>query len=363
MRRACFVFVLAIMLAGCRREPADENAAGTHGTSATSAPVRSTSPESPATAPAGPDRPQAMDAHDESGAPQAIPHSNQLSDWVKVHAVRVRSPEKVAEIVEDERILALCPLFPLNRVARTVYRKNDTLADVVYIEAQTAADAYGFYSVATKSQGAFSRADGSVRTEEPLNPGDPRDIGRLQAAWQGDACILVRCHPADPANADELESCEAVLSKIVFEIPSSDPPLLLFAVPADYRDRSDFWCVRTTRALPMEAHPTLAEVPPEEMDRRLGLNGHVLLHLASVEVGENEQDNLIWVAEYPQPQAASEAYLRYMTAIEANGMSLDTHTLVVEPAGRLMAGSWTAGQESIQRLLPRLKEMILDTGN
>ena len=57
---------------------------------------------------------------------------------------------------------------------------------------------------------------------------------------------------------------------------------------------------------------------------------------------------------------AAAAYKRCQDAPKSAGSDLDRNTLTIEPKGTFFAGTWTAGQESIQNLLPVLREALPD---
>jgi hypothetical protein len=55
---------------------------------------------------------------------------------------------------------------------------------------------------------------------------------------------------------------------------------------------------------------------------------------------------------------AERAHERYQQALTAPTMPLDKNTLVYASKGSLLAGTWTADQESVQNLLPRLQAIL-----
>ncbi len=121
---------------------------------------------------------------------------------------------------------------------------------------------------------------------------------------------------------------------------------------------SKLWLVRSTAALAAADHPVLRHIDPMIMDARLGLKGAGFLAVALVSVGEGELPNMLWLVRYESPTEAQAAARRYQQALESPRGKLDADTIVDEPKGRYLAGSWTAGQESIQNLLPRLRTIL-----
>ena len=65
--------------------------------------------------------------------------------------------------------------------------------------------------------------------------------------------------------------------------------------------------------------------------------------------------NYVWLARYPTPAEAKQAYDRYQHAItRAKPQSALANTLLAAPHGEILAGTWTADRESLMHILPEL---------
>ncbi len=309
------------------------------------------------------------DRNDDPETPHVIPKTDQLVGWTKIKAARMRAPGLMDQLVTDDRLREFAQLYPLERVGHAVYRSSDSIAELLYFEAESPLDAYGLFSVATGSRGEFNRADGSIRTREPTPD------GALYAAWQGDATILVRCRtgvvdgamsrPASENTPGTLPDCDAVLKKVVFEIPGSDPPFLMMSIPPEVRERCRVWVVRSTKALMMLDPPLLTAIPSDVLDLRFGLDGDAILQVAEIQIdseGEKEANLhrrvLIWFVEYPDEDAALAAARRYREAMADSQIPLDRHTRVLDAQGRCVPGTWTAGSGEVEDLLVMLRELL-----
>jgi len=62
---------------------------------------------------------------------------------------------------------------------------------------------------------------------------------------------------------------------------------------------------------------------------------------------------------YPSEQAAADAYARYSRRLEeAMSGSPWQSTLLSPPHGVFLIGTWTAEEESIQYMMPRIEELL-----
>lgn len=335
-RSAVALTVLMLALIGCDQRPSAS-------TPAPSVPGDA----SAATRPAGEPAPAGVDDRDDPEAPRAFPRTGEVGGWVKVEPVRVRPGEAIREIVADEPLLALLDSYQLRRGARAAYERQKVRAEVFLVEALQPADAFGLLSVLGGEHRTFVPADGSLRA---ASTGGERDVF---AAWQGDTFLEVSCTAGD-ASGSHVEKCEQLFNRIVFSVPRADPPLLMRAIPVDRRGAARVWLVRSTSVLARLDVPVLGAIDPEVMDERLGLSGEPTLSIAAIHVAPDEPDNVIWLATYPDQAMAREAHDRYRRALEANDDAVDRQTIIYTPRDVHLIGSWTAGQESVQNLLPYL---------
>jgi hypothetical protein len=238
--------------------------------------------------------------------------------------------------------------FQLKKVARCGYAHEKCEADVLVIECATASDAFGVFSLMTGGSATDVAADKSIRLFDR--------VSGTYSGWQGRTFVQVRLSQAGGDEADQ--AVTALASRILFSLPTAEAPMLMQMVPPQQRQGGRLWLVRRTAALRQMPISLFKRIEPARMDARLGLDGEALLSVAAVKMAPGEPDNLIWLLECTDEAAAAKAHQRYQAALESPATRLDSDTIVSEPIGHLLLGSWTAGQESVQNLLPQLKEAV-----
>ncbi len=330
-----------LILLACRREapapsPKSPPGSGTPDTSA--APPDSMVPT---------DHPVGVDDQDDPDAPWALPKTDEIRGWVKTRPVE---PVTLDRLLEDDPRWEAIRTFRIRRAARCAYGLEDTTADVWFIEAAAPLDAFGVFSVLTPQPGQASSADRSVRAT------DVAATGLVMSGWQGNACVRIRFTGAGGEQIDRAR--DRLFGRILFNLPAADPPLLMRLIPPDKSAGTKLWVARSLAALAQANQATLRGIDAESMDARLGLTGEAALSVATVPVADDEPDNLIWLVEYQDPAETATAHARYQQALATPESDLDRNTFTLEPKGVFLAGSWTADQESVQNLLPRLREAL-----
>jgi len=334
-----FSIAACLLLLGCGRDepakPTSEPETAVEGESAPAAKV-AWQPPSP------------VDAQDDPGRPRALPKSNEVVGWIKTKPIRLTPIDEAQTFKSDSGSEISLATFQLKKIARCGYEHEKAKADVLLIECATASDAFGVFSLLTKGSAAEVTADKSVRcVHQP---------SRMYSGWQGRSFVQVRLSGAD---GDETNRAGALLAnRILFSLPTSEPPMLMQMVPEPQRQGGKLWLVRRTAALKQIPVSTFRQLNAEVMDARLGLDGETFLSVAAIKVAPDEPDNLIWLLECPDEAAAAKVYERYQAALTTPVSRLDSDTILTEPIGHLLLGSWTAGQESIQNLLSQLKQAV-----
>lgn len=289
-----------------------------------------------------------VDDRDDPSAPRALPMSGEVRGWVKVEPIL---PVPLDRLAESDASLEVLESLRIDAIFRCRYANESTTADVTLIQAATPADAFGAFSVITPQDCQPPGPDGSVQAV------DVTDEAVMISGWQGRTCVRVSCSQAGerPKHAD----CDRLTSAILFNLRPADAPLLMRMIPQEKLPGVKIWVVRSVSSLARARHPTLRKLADVGMDKRLRLDGQPLLSVARVPVaGENEPPNLIWLVEYPDAEWATAVYERYTAALSAVDNDIDARTILQNPQGVYLAGSWTAGQESLQNLLPRLREAL-----
>lgn len=332
------------LLIACRQEsPPAAKTGQTEETTPSSA-------QSPTGAQSARTEPRGVDAQDDPGRPRALPKTGEVGGWVKNKPVRVLPIERAGELLGDSPINRFLSGFRLTRVAGCGYQNGVMQADVLLIEARTAMDAFGFFSMACGGGPYEMAADGSIRRiAKAENPG-------LWQAWQGQTFVEVRIS-GEPGSADAVS---ALLQRILFNTPFADAPVLPRVVPPELRKSARLWLVRNASTLQAIEHPALRLIQASAIDERLGLTGDVFLSLAAMPSTHDEPENLVWLVEYPNDVAAAAAYSRYQKAIETAVAPPDATTLIEELKGPRLIGSWTAEIESVQKVLPQLRRALSD---
>jgi|GEM_PF-794712 len=298
--------------------------------------------------------PQGVDSQDDPDAPRSLPKTSELRGWVKSEPIRVAGVEQLTRFIKNNAQRSTIETFHIRRVAHCAYQNKHGTGRVFLIEAASPADAFGIFSVLNAQPGKLRSADGSIRAARG-SATQP-----VLAAWQGEAYIEVEFTGCSPDNSEDWMACQRLFDAIVFNFPAGDPPLLLQAVPRDRRDACKVWVVRRSSALTVTKNKILKQIRPRDMDRRLGLTGDTTLSVAAVPVAQDEPPNLIWIVKYVNATDATAAYNRYHQALRSPANRLDSMTILDQPKGRFLTGSWTADQESIpgKGLLPILRETL-----
>jgi hypothetical protein len=293
-----------------------------------------------------------VDREDAPDAPRALPKTYELRGWAKSEPVRVFPADGLQAVVTDPPTRNALGTFHLHRAARCAYEQEGTTAAVVFIEAATPEDAFGVFSIMTTRPGTL-RPDGTIRVVEKA--GDAIVV----SGWQGSVFSQLRCTAAE-GKLLPAEECDELLAKILFNVASADPPWLMRAVRGEKIELIKLWMVRSTAALAVAQNPVLNKLDPAVMDKRLGLKGGELLAVALVQVSADEPPNMIWLAHYERTADARAAADRYQQARKSVVSQLDENTILDDPKGPFLAGSWTADAESKQKLLPKLHANLPD---
>jgi hypothetical protein len=340
---------LMIAAGACKEETGPKTPPASAPAGAAPAPARAAAPASPAPQAA----PAAAEARADSKSPVYLPAALPMEGWTRHETVRTAPAADLGKLLPPSQAVWF-DHFHLKSAASTTYLWNgdapkagELLAHVVVFEAETPEDAYGLMSCQSGSSellnvGGETRVDSGV--ELHLH------------CWQGDAYVHVWIDRTDERAALQ---ARRLLMHIVGRIPRTDMPALVEAMPRENLKPARRWLVRNLAGLPAAAfaHPTGLDL--EEVAKVLGMSGDTLMCIASYDVPEARKANTVWVVRYPDWQAANEAYERYSKRLEeAMSGSPWQSTSILPPHGVFLVGTWTAEEESIQYMLPRIEELL-----
>ena len=306
----------------------------------------------PAGVPAMPDkaRRKGVDDKDDPRTPVCLPKSNQAGEWVKREPVRVADAKMLGRLVSEDEATRFA-LFSVKTAAQCAYALprpgGGTLqAEVLLIETESSDDAYSLMTCRSHSPRTMP-IGGETRVEQ----GD----GLHLHCWQG-RCYIHIWTPRQAADAEEATS--QLLTYITAGIQREDGPELMEAMPRDQTILARRWFLRhlgclSADALGLTPVPDLAKI-----NTLLGLGKDTQMCIASYEVPEAHRPNVVWLVRYPTKQAADAAYARYSRQLKMDtGPGWDS-TNLMRPHGLFLIGTWTAEEESLQYMMPRIKQLL-----
>jgi hypothetical protein len=322
-----------IGLSGC-----GDDADSARGPQSARATTSETSSETGARVVVSPDRARAegVDAQDDPASPSALPRSDEVAGWIKTRPVRTALADELDVLIADaDRISRLKP-YRIKLVATCGYTHGDTTADVVMVQTHTAEDAFGVFSVEAP-YAMHSAAGGAMRADEGQ--------GQRRHAWKGRTYLRV--------DGDASDAGRELLSRILFALPDAErpPEAELFAAWDDVTPRR--WVVRSAVSL-VGLESTRSLTVPEHADDLLGLTPDSLLVVAAYATPASKSANTLWLVRYQSNAAARKAYQRYRKHIDQAVDAASAETMITEPKGRFLLGTWTAGAESVAHYLPRI---------
>jgi hypothetical protein len=281
-----------------------------------------------------------------------LPKSREAGVWVKVEPVSLVDATRLAEVLslkEAERLAyfriarAACCAYATTRGGKAGQQAD---AQVVLIEAETVEDAYGILTC-------------QAPTGEKMNGGGEtrlvKDGGLHLHCWQG--YTYVHVWQAPPARAS-LQEMFLLVQYVAAKAEVAPPPGMLTWLPQEDGEPSGRWLVRHLSSLPAEALGPGVLPDAARVSELLGLDRRTLMCIGSYPVREAKRPDVVWFIRYPSEAAALEAYARY-SAFLANppDKSWDS-TSLLRPRGLYLAGTWTAEEESLQFILPRIQERL-----
>lgn len=338
---AALVIASALMLAGC----GNDDPAPSSQSTATSQTADSTAGGVYVQTPPGADK------DDDPGHPRALPRTGDVAGWVKTRAVATAPAGRLADLVKDPDVLTAVKAFHVKWLASCRYNQQITSAEVLFIETASPADAFGLVSVLVPEPAELLDEDRTVRAIHIGN------AAMRMAAQQGHVCVLM-----DVSGRVDTENIRRasrrLMDSILFTLPAADPPLLMQLVLQPQQAAAKLWLVRDMTILAKTTHPLIQRVATKTVNQTLGLSGDATITIEAVAPADKEPAHLIWLAEYPTPNAAKAAYDRCKATTRPASSSGELHLTVLEPKGSRLAGVWTEQPGTAPPLLKTLHDAL-----
>ena len=129
-------------------------------------------------------------------------------------------------------------------------------------------------------------------------------------------------------------------------------------MPSDSARPGERWLVRHLASLSTSALQRAASPEVDTVSRVLGLDGSAVMCIAAYDVPIARRSNVIWLVQYPDAESAKAAHGRYQQYLAGAAVRSAQSTTMLEPRGRYLVGTWTAEEESLQYMMPRVAEML-----
>lgn len=291
-----------------------------------------------------------VDGEDDPRSPAYIPVSHKDGNWTKVEPVRVFAPAALARVFSEAEATRL-GYFRIKSAARCTYslRRGSqpaVKAALCVIETTSAEDAYGILTCRSSSPEIY-RIGGETRVEHAG--------GLALHCWQG------KCYVFLSAGEDDSETTEEMirlLMNLCGKITREDLPPILHALPEENRRPGRLWLVRHPASIRPDAIELDYSLDVPGVAAILGLGKDTLMCIASYDVPDARRPNTVWVVNYPTIKAAHDAYARYSRLIGKSTDEIVRSASVVPAQGSFLAGTWTAEEESMQYMLPRVLKLL-----
>ncbi len=296
-----------------------------------------------------PPNPNSVDAGDASNAPSYLPRSNDCSGWNKRTPVVVRGPADLKQLFSAEHAQRL-GRFAVRSAASCAYTNKladgELTANVLTIEAATPEDAYGLVTCSSSSP-TSDRCGGLTRVDQ--------GGGVTFHTWQGRVAIKASIDKGGPAQVAELRR---LVQHICGRIQREDAPMLVHALPQESMLPGRLWLVRHLGSLPPQTIAIQPQPNFDEAARALGLGNDTLICIAAYNLPGARQPNTVWIAQYPTPAAARQAFKRTNALAVESPNKAWQHTNVMQPRGPYLIGTWTAEEESMQNIMPKISALL-----
>ncbi len=290
-----------------------------------------------------------VDLQDDPGAPACLPATGEVDGWIKHLPIRVAAAGAFENILSKQDA-ARFSRFGVKTAARCAYALSGDgapmIANVLLAEAETVQDAYGLMSTASRSSGLLD-IGGETRVDD--------HAGLHLHCWQGHAYVHLWTQQTRTATEPDLRR---LLLHITGHVTRTSRPEILEAMPRESALPGKMWLVRALSALTpaqLDLSPTLDF---GEISRLLGLDSNTLMCIAAYDVPQAKRPNTVWLVRYPNNATASLAYARYSVKLDQAAEPPWLSMNLLKPHGRFLIGTWTAEEESMQFMMPRIDQLL-----
>ncbi len=295
-------------------------------------------------------RVEGVDAADDPRAPACLPKSGAVGQWVKVEPVRFVEAAALGKVVTAEEARRLRH-FDIKSAARCTYALGGsakaTRAEVLLVEAASTDDAYGVMSCQCGAQ-ATQPIGGETRVDDR--------VGYHLHCWQARCYVHIW---SDESTAEAANGVKGLLRYIAGNLPRADGPELLEAMPGGEHDPGVRWLLRDLASLSVDALGLASSPDLVAVNRLLGLGEEgTLMCISAYEVPQGRQPNVVWLVRYPTAKAAASAHERYSAHLTRADGPMWASTNLLRPHGRFLIGTWTIEEESLQYMMPRIRQLL-----
>lgn len=354
------VLAFVLLMTACREQetgaqkaasaPA-EAAPETPASPATGAPTPSAEPRTPAgSAEPSPTRVRGVDGQDDPNGPSWLPASYTIGDWVKHEPIRLARADRLAEFLPETQA-AIFKYFRVEYAASCAYALHagtrPLVAKVVALKAPSPEDAYGLMTCQSGLAEPIE-AGGEARLER-------RADGTHLHCWQGEVYLHVWSDAGGSAATGQMN---ALLAQIAGRIPRTNLPEIAGFMPTDSAIAGRRWLLRHLSCLPQVDLGLAATFDADQVSDVLGLGGDALMCICCYEVPQGQRPNVVWLVQYPDEPTARRAHVKSMSTIAHAPDRFWESTNVLEPTGRCLIGTWTAEEESLQYMMPRIAQQL-----
>ncbi len=295
--------------------------------------------------------PAAADDRDAPDTPPFFPRSGAIPNWAKVEPVKTAPAGELEKVMSGQAVKVADP-YQIKRAAVCTYRltlPNQTgTARVLLVETHQPDDAFGLFSVS--ATGAITRDGGALTATDVSSQ-------RITIhTWKGRHYVLLE---AQGSSGESIaENCKALLRKMTFQMPDAVPPELTEALPRPGLMPDQQWLIRGWASLAGPRAAALGLADAKGVAECLGLNKDAQMVIATYRVPGGARPHLVWVVRYGTPEEARKAYERYQAFLEKANDRQSGSTMLLKPSGHYLLGTWTAEEESIAPVLPKLRSNL-----